>query len=419
MSKSLSNAILVTAFGTHILFSGAATAEIFDIPPADSTALVAAIQTANKNGQDDFINLAPNSTYTLNGDFAPTCPEITRDSLLPSITSEISINGNGSTLIRDSTVGTPSNRIFNVCPDGDLTITHATLAKGRTSGLSEGGGAILNYDGRVSLDQCTLRDNEAFFSIGGAISNIEGRTGITRCTLSNNHASDHGSAIRNRFGSVGVFASSISGNSTNSYGSIFCVGGSVSVEYSTFKDNAGGALGNATAINGETPSIGISNSIIDQSSRNCYADFPIGAHDSIVTDSTCNESGETIIADPMLGPLQNNGGPTLTHALLPGSPALNQGTPYGQPDQRGIHRPSGGLTDRGAYELVHGPGDADANGVIDIHDYEKFLSCYSGPNQGFDETSVCIVFELNNDGFPPGSIDNADFQHLQLLFTDK
>ena len=53
-----------------------------------------------------------------------------------------------------------------------------------------------------------------------------------------------------------------------------------------------------------------------------------------------------------IGPLQDNGGPTLTHALLPGSPAIDAGTVIGAPslDQRGFPRPAGAGFDIGAYE---------------------------------------------------------------------
>jgi len=63
-------------------------------------------------------------------------------------------------------------------------------------------------------------------------------------------------------------------------------------------------------------------------------------------------------ADPMLGPLADNGGPTQTMALLPGSPAID-GIPSGFPptDQRGVLRPQGRLADIGAFEcLVASPG---------------------------------------------------------------
>ncbi len=57
---------------------------------------------------------------------------------------------------------------------------------------------------------------------------------------------------------------------------------------------------------------------------------------------------------PAAGPLQGNGGPTPTRALLPGSPAIHHGTNIGCPatDQRGITRPQAGICDIGAYEFV-------------------------------------------------------------------
>jgi hypothetical protein len=64
--------------------------------------------------------------------------------------------------------------------------------------------------------------------------------------------------------------------------------------------------------------------------------------------------GDLIGIDAKLGPLQNNGGPTWTHALMPTSPAINAGTLMGAPptDQRGILRPQGAAVDIGAYEYV-------------------------------------------------------------------
>jgi hypothetical protein len=57
--------------------------------------------------------------------------------------------------------------------------------------------------------------------------------------------------------------------------------------------------------------------------------------------------------DPLLGPLGDNGGGTWTHALLPGSPAIDAGTIFGAPltDQRGVPRPQGQRVDIGAYEV--------------------------------------------------------------------
>jgi hypothetical protein len=70
---------------------------------------------------------------------------------------------------------------------------------------------------------------------------------------------------------------------------------------------------------------------------------------TVVVGST---NGDIYGVDPLLGPLRNNGGPALTHALTRGSPAINAGTSIGAPltDQRGIARPCGTEVDIGASE---------------------------------------------------------------------
>ena len=81
----------------------------------------------------------------------------------------------------------------------------------------------------------------------------------------------------------------------------------------------------------------------------------IGGGNNLNTNATCATS---TTADPMIGPLANNGGPTLTHALLPGSPAIGTANdavatapPVNAVDQRGVTRPQGLGSDIGAYEV--------------------------------------------------------------------
>jgi hypothetical protein len=75
---------------------------------------------------------------------------------------------------------------------------------------------------------------------------------------------------------------------------------------------------------------------------------------NLSSDATCgfNNVGSLNNTDPMLGPLTNNGGPTLTMALLPGSPAIDAGDSSAAPatDQRGFPRPAGLASDIGAFE---------------------------------------------------------------------
>ncbi len=75
---------------------------------------------------------------------------------------------------------------------------------------------------------------------------------------------------------------------------------------------------------------------------------------NLSSDATCDftNTADLVNTDPLLGPLQDNGGPTFTHELLTGSPAIDAGTNSGCPatDQRGFTRPVGASCDIGAYE---------------------------------------------------------------------
>ena len=83
---------------------------------------------------------------------------------------------------------------------------------------------------------------------------------------------------------------------------------------------------------------------------------------SVLTDLSNDTScqGFTVVSDPKIGPLADNGGKTMTHALLPGSPAIDAATGGGSApaiDQRDVSRPLDGngdgtaTNDIGAYEF--------------------------------------------------------------------
>jgi hypothetical protein len=77
-------------------------------------------------------------------------------------------------------------------------------------------------------------------------------------------------------------------------------------------------------------------------------------HNNVFTDDTCSPgTNDVIVTAPLLDSLADNGGPTLTHALLAGSPAIDAGDDAVCPetDQRGVSRPQGAACDVGAYEL--------------------------------------------------------------------
>lgn len=156
----------------------------------------------------------------------------------------------------------------------------------------------------------------------------------------------------------------ISGNtSAGNGGGIFngVTGSTTTVTSTTIVENTaddGGGIGSFTG------TVTVGNTIVaNNSSPNCNT---IAAVDSmghnLESDDTCDfdQSSDLINTDPFLGPLQDNDGLTRTHALLPGSPAIDAGTNDGCPstDQRSVPRPvDGNLDDRaicdiGAYEYT-------------------------------------------------------------------
>jgi hypothetical protein len=121
--------------------------------------------------------------------------------------------------------------------------------------------------------------------------------------------------------------------------------------------------------------------------------------------------GDLINIDPQLGPLQDNGGPTWTHALLAGSPAIDAGDPTvvydpNEYDQRGapyarVDVLGGQRIDIGAYEL-HPPaalaGDYNLNGVVDAADYVVWRKTLNGsviPYTGADGNGDCKADEAD------------------------
>jgi hypothetical protein len=112
----------------------------------------------------------------------------------------------------------------------------------------------------------------------------------------------------------------------------------------------------------------LTNTIVaDNGVENCDGNISSLGH-NLTDDTSCGltEPSDLVVADAMLGPLQDNGGPTETHDLLPGgtttpgSPAIDAGDNAACPttDQRGVVRPQGAACDIGAVEYVPEPHHA-------------------------------------------------------------
>jgi predicted outer membrane repeat protein len=164
------------------------------------------------------------------------------------------------------------------------------------SAKTSGGG----ISGGPTVENSTISGNSAGTSGGG----ISGGPTVENSTISGNSAGTSGGGIYNN-SSLDVTLSTITGNSAPSGGGIYNVG---SVDVSNTILNAGASGENIFNDGGTVSSLGYNLSNDDGGG---YLNGP----------------GDQINTDPLLGPLQDNGGPTLTHAPLPGSPAINTGDP--------------------------------------------------------------------------------------------
>lgn len=234
---------------------------------------------------------------------------------------------------------------------GTLTVVRSVLTR---NGAHYGGGAIDNHDGVLVVRDSTLSANGVGYG-GAGINNDYGTVTVHNSTLVENYA-DEGGGIRN--GAVlTVSNSTLVGNvayGLDGGGGIYNYG-TATVINSTLASNTAHKINGAGINNNGT--LTLQNSIVANSRNgaNCNGGVVNGGGNLSFPDASC----PGINADPYLGPLANNGGPTFTMAIAPTSAALDAGfdatcmaTPIDHLDQRGIARPQGLHCDSGAYELV-------------------------------------------------------------------
>ncbi len=238
---------------------------------------------------------------------------------------------------------------------GRLVINHVVISGNTLSGMNDSGGGIYN-NGYCAIKDTTLHDNNA--GLGGAISNdVDGHLQVSAVTLHHN-SSRGGGGIINR-GTISLTNTTLFANSA--VGTYALPGGAVrnsgnaNLFHCTIAGNSATAGGGG--IYNESTLI-ITNTIIaDNAATNCFLHSGLiskgGNLDSGTTCGLMFRQDDIFDHDPMLAPLHNNGGPTLTMALKPGSPAIDAGIMSAQAptDQRGLPRPQRKGFDIGAFEL--------------------------------------------------------------------
>ncbi|WP_395375858.1 choice-of-anchor Q domain-containing protein [Marinicella sp. W31] len=281
------------------------------------------------------------------------------------------------------------SRVLNI-NDGNnqanrpINITGITFANGNSDGL---GGCILSRE-RLRLRASVIKNCNSSRDGGGVIT-VGNANLIENSLFINNTASNNGGGLSHKGGNGNnrVISTTFSGNSaSNKGGGLYILQtDDYVIVNSTFSNNMAGngagmhlrssaTLTNVTIFNNLGTGVyllqnNIQNSIFaGNTGGDCeFQEIEFSNQNNLDTDGSCdvNAINHITVADPLLGPLANNGGLTLTHLPLMGSPVIDMGDDLlcAELDQRGELRPEDGnedgfsICDIGAVELLSSEAD--------------------------------------------------------------
>lgn len=235
--------------------------------------------------------------------------------------------------------------------NGTLRLMSSSVSGNSTVGAQ--GNASMNFGGGIAahaaeISYSTISDNYAFMGGGAVLGFVYGpfaESVIVQSTISNNAAHTGAGGLVSTDPLLKIWNSTIAFNTAQaevfgpSCGGVFAFGGE---QYVSLRS-----------------SIIANNTIAGVEADLCETDFTaqIVGFGNLVVASNKPLPPDTLRLDPLLAPLAGNGGRTLTHALLPGSPAIDAGnnTRYLDYDQRGAPRVVGSSADIGAFEMQPDP----------------------------------------------------------------
>jgi hypothetical protein len=329
--------------------------------------------------------------------------EITKDLIIDGRAQGITVSGDSD----DDATG--DVLIFNAHSAQTVILKNLTLTKGYNDG--EGGAINVESGVNLTMENCTISDSYAT-SWGGAIRSYAATLNVIDSTITGNDGDVNGGIV-NWYGMLVVSNSAFMDNATHGRNNSAILNlGAATVQNSTFSGNSGNALHNAgshtlvvvnsTLVDNDVGLtnegiLHLSNTIIANSisGGDCINSGTLAANShNLIEDGSCSPA---LSGEPLLSPLQDNGGPTPTYALLPGSPAIDAGDnaicpavdPRGEPRPVDYNRDNSVGCDIGAFELQ---SDERYTAIVD-----------TGGIRTFGDTLVTI--EDNNTGVePPGEI---------------
>ncbi|NEO85738.1 MAG: DUF4347 domain-containing protein [Spirulina sp. SIO3F2] len=309
------------------------------------------ITAANGVGTDDEIRFSGSMTINLTSarlDIRDDAGNLTIDGQ----TNQVVVNGS------------PNLTVFQINNAGggqNVTLKNLTIQNGSIAG--SGGGIRHLSTGTLTLEGSTVTGNTAGGNGGGIYGlNSAGPINLVNTTVSGNSSGANGGGIYAANGTItnATITNNTAGNtiSFGNGGGVYS-GTSLTIQNSIIAGNTDGN----TAVSNHPD---VSGTFVDSGNN------LIG-----INEGSANFTNSTLVGtlasplDPVLGPLANNGGPTQTHALLTGSPAINGGADIASitTDQRGEARASGSF-DIGAFELI--TTTAAATSTVTLNTAEVF-----------------------------------------------
>ena len=368
-----------------------------------------------------------------------------------------------STVSGNSTTGSGADGGGIYTRTGAVSLSNSTISGNSATGSGADGGGIYTRTGAVSLSNSTISGNSSG-DYGGGISTNSGSVSLSNSTLSGNSSDGDGGGIRTSSGSVSLSNSTLSGNSSgDDGGGIFNYRGAVSLSNSTLSGNSSGDNGGGIYTDDST--VLIVNSTITGNSAsgvgggislradNFNDDERLTLHNSIVAGNTDNGTAPDVLAvgdvandlivenslignttgsgitsatgtgnildqSALLGSLADNGGPTLTHALLPGSQAIDAGN-----NDLGLGIDNVVLTTDQRGETF----DRIRFGTVDIGAFESSFVAEAAPvvtgiKVGSPDWNSSFVSAIDADGegfsleFGSGQLDDVSFVNATQLF---
>ncbi|MFL5327608.1 MAG: beta strand repeat-containing protein [Gemmataceae bacterium] len=337
--------------------------------------------------------MAGANTITFDATIFATAKTITLTSGELVIADHVTVTGPA---INVAISGNNASRVFNIpaATGATVSLSNLNIQNGKAPGNSDGGG-IFSQDVSLTLTNCAVTSNTAKTDGGGIfIAGNGSALTLVQCSVANNSTletfGDGGGVSALGAVTISIISSSLSGNSAGRYGGGISVSGNamVTLTNSTISGNVaerGAGLGcqgngatvvqnctianNTVTLKGGGIYLGGDSATIESTivSGNSAPTGPelynvgtinalsslIGSKSGVTTFTGDAFTNAHIGVDPLLGPLQNNGGPTLTHLPASASPARGNGSNPAalSTDQRGFARVSGAAIDIGAAEI--------------------------------------------------------------------